>query len=346
MRAMRARDVGTAAVPAACGPEARGPNRRRALITLLGGTALAWPLAARAQQKAMPVVGVLISQPQDREMAAFREELVKLGYENGRNLRLVIRSAETKLDRLPGLAAELVRMKSNVIVSLDTPPTRAAIAATAVIPIVMAAGDPVGTGFVSNLAHPEGNVTGVAALTSDLAGKRVQLLTEFVPQAHRIAVLFNPKDPVTAPGVRETERAASQLGVEVRFFPITIQDDLALAFTQLATWRAGALLWLPGQAGAFAEATIDFANRQMLPSMLVLRQHVEAGALLSYYPERLEMYRRLAVFVDKLLKGAKPADLPVEQPTRFELVVNLKTAHALGLTVPQSILARADEVIE
>jgi putative ABC transport system substrate-binding protein len=319
---------------------------RRVVALGFASLTFAAPLAGGSEEVSRaPIVGILISQPQDREMAAFREKLVELGYEDGRNLRLVIRSAETKLDQLPGLAAELVQMKSNVIVSLDTPPTRAAIAATAVIPIVMVAGDPVGTGFVRNLAHPEGNVTGLAALTSDLAAKRMQLLKEVVP-TNRIAVLFNPDDPVTVPSIRETERAASQLAVEVRFFPIQTQDDLTAAFAALTNWEAGAVLWLPGQVGAFVPSTIELANRQRLPSMLVLRQHVEAGALLSYYPERLEIYRRVAVYVDKILKGSKPADLPVEQPTKFELVINLKTAKAIGLTVPPSILARADEVID
>ena len=320
---------------------------RQALLLRLGASALALLVTgAGVAAEQLPVVAILLSEPLDREIAAFRGKLEELGYQDRGDVRLVIRNAEGRLERLAGLAAEIVAMAPKVIVSLDSPPTRAAIDATAEIPIVMASGDPIALGFISSLARPGGNVTGTAGMTNDLAAKRLQLLTEAVPQAKQIAVLFHPDDPVNGPGIRQTETAAQHLGVDLRHFPVRTQDELTTAFDELMHWRAQALLWLPGQVGPFVQRTIDFANAQRLPTMLVQGRHVERGALISYYPERYEPYRRLAIYVDKILKGARPGDLPVEQPTKFELVINLKTAKALGLTISPWLLGTADEVIE
>jgi putative tryptophan/tyrosine transport system substrate-binding protein len=322
--------------------------RRWAFVVGVTLATLAMPFAGEAQQAGkIPVVGVLLPNLLDKAFPAFLKQLGELGYEDGRNLRLVIRSADAKLDRLPGLAAELVAMKPDVIVAINTPPTREAIKATKDIPIVMGiVGDPIGTGFVSNLPHPGGNVTGISNQGGDTAAKRLQLLKELAAGAGRVAVLFNPDDPVTTPQIRETERAAPLVGVEIRFFPVRAQDGLIAAFSEMTGWRADAVQWLGGQEFAFVPATVDFALKQHLPTMVPQRQQVQGGALMSYNADRMEQLRHVAIYVDKILKGAKPGDLPVEQPTKFEFVVNLKTAQALGITVPQSILARADEVIE
>jgi putative ABC transport system substrate-binding protein len=269
-----------------------------------------------------------------------------LGYEDGRNVRLVLRSAEAHLERLPGLVAELVQMKADVIVALNTPAARVAIDATKEIPIAIFVGDPIGSGFVSNLAHPGGNVTGVSTFASELAAKRLQLLKELLPSMGRVAVLFNPDDPLTVPQRRETERAAPRVGVEVRFFPVPSQDRLTAAFQESIDWHAGGLFWLLGQERPFIPRTIDLAAKHRLPAMAPRREQVEAGGLICYYPVYSELSRRLSVQVDKILKGGAPGDLPVEQPTKFELVINMKTAKVLGLTVPQALLVRADKVIE
>ena len=321
---------------------------RRTLLALIGG-GVALPLSGMAQQAArLPIVAALQAAPLDLDpsLSGFLAEFRKLGYEDGRNVRLVIRSAEAKLERLPGLAAELVQLKPDVIVSFNTPTTQAVINATKEIPIVMFAGDPIGSGFVSNLPHPGGNVTGIKTFFAELSGKRLQLLKETVPSVQRIAVLFNPDDPVNARSLGEAERAAPQVGVAARFFPVRSQDSLGATFREVTEWRADGLLWLGGQERPFMEATLKFAAKERLPTMVPRRQQVQAGGLICYYAIQPELYRRMAVYVDKILKGVKPGDLPVEQPTKFALVINLKTANALGLTVPQSILARADEVIE
>ena len=320
---------------------------RRAFVLSLVAAIFAIPLVGKADPAGkLPIVGVLIPHRLDQEFPAFIEKLRELGYEDGQNVRLAVRSADARLERLPGLAAELVHMKADVIVTINTPPTRDAIRATHEIPIVMAiVGDPIGSGFIRSLSHPGGNVTGVSNLSAGLAAKRLQLLKETVPTAGRIAALFNPDDPVTALQRQEIERAAPQIGVEVRFFPVRAQDSLVTVFNELTDWRADGVFWLAGQS-AFMMPAINLAAQQRLPTMVVLRQQVQAGGLISYNSVISDQYRHAAVYVDKILKGAKPADLPVEQPVKFELVINLTTAKALGLTVPPSILMRADEVIE
>lgn len=320
--------------------------RRRDFIIGFGSTTV-WPLAARAQTRKAPMVGVLTPHLLDSDFPGLAEQLRELGYEDGRTIQLLVRSADAKLDQLPKLAAELVAAKVDVIVAINTPGSSAAINATKDIPIVMGVvGNPIATGFVSNLARPGGNVTGISNLSGELASKRLQLLKEAVPAARRVAVMFNPDDPVTAPQIQETQAATRPLDLDVRFFPVRNQPTLSSAFKELIDWRAGAALWLAGQAHAFMPGTIEVATQHRLPTMLPLAHDVRAGGLISYYPDHRELFRRVAVYVDRILKGAKPGDLPVEQPTKFRLVINLRTARALGLTIPPTMLTRADEVIE
>jgi len=312
---------------------------------------LAAPLAIQAQQAVQGVktVGVLMPQNVRHQPAypVFLETLRLLGYHQDRNLRLLVRSADGKLDRLPTLAAELVAARVDVIVALNTPGARAAIQATKQIPIVMSnVGDPVGTGFVSNLARPGGNVTGISNMVADLASKRLAVLKELVPAAARIGVMFNPDDPITQPQLRDAERAAPVLNVAIRFFPVRTIGNVPDTFTQMVEWRADAALWLAGQQMAFQRGTVELAAKHRLPVMVAPRQYVEAGGLISYFPDTSEVYRRTAAYVHRILKGAKPGDLPIEQPTKFELAINLKTAKALGLTIPPSLLVQADRVVE
>lgn len=323
---------------------------RRLFLRLLSAAVFAVPLVGAAQQGSrVPIVGVLLYVPPEPAFAAFLEKFRELGYEEGRNVRLEIRSADAKPERLPGLAAELVRIKADVIIPIAGPATRAAIAATKQIPIVMASVDPVQAGYVTNLARPGGNVTGVAGFTCEMTAKRLQLLKEAVPTVSRIAALLNP-DGITVKGrgctVQETERAARQTGVEVRFFLLRAEDDPVPAFEEMIDWRADALLHMPSGPAPWADAMIAFAAQRRLPTMVVLRHRVEAGGLMSYLPDRPEMYRRVAVHVDKILKGTNPGDIPVELPTKYEFVINLKTAQALGITIPPGVLIRADAVIE
>jgi putative tryptophan/tyrosine transport system substrate-binding protein len=325
-----------------------GAMQRRDFIKVMSGFALAWPFAARAQQPArLPVVGVLAPHLLDPGFPGLVEQLRELGYEDGRTVRLLIRSADAKLDQLPHLAAELVRAKVDVIVAINTPASREAIAATKEIPVIMGmVGNPVATGFVSNLARPGGNVTGVSNMSGDLASKKLEILKEALPAPRRIAVLFNPDDPVTASQIPDTEQAARRLPIEVRFFAVRSQPTLTSAFKELTDWRADGVMWLAGQHQSFMKATVELAARHRLAVMVVTSPDVRMGGLISYSADNGELFRRIAVYVDRVLKGTRPGDLPVEQPTKFQLVINLKTAKTLGLTVPPSLLARADEVIE
>ncbi|MBX3499249.1 MAG: ABC transporter substrate-binding protein [Alphaproteobacteria bacterium] len=322
------------------------PRRVFALGT--GAGLLALSRAGLAQPAGrMPIIGVLRPHTLDRTFSAFIDRLAELGHEDGRSARIVIKSADRQLDRLPALAAELVQMKPAVILTINTPPTRAAINATKEIPIVMTlVGDPIGQGFVKNLSRPGGNVTGRANLGTDLTAKRLQLLKEIVAHARRIAVLFNPDDPNTTPQRRQVERAVTQIGVEVRFIAVRSPEGVAAAFAELTHWRADAAWWLAGQETALVPPSIALAAERRLPMMVSQRQQVEAGGLLSYIADAAANYRAAADYVDRILKGARPGDLPVDQPTEIALSINLKTARALGLTLPPSILVRANDLFE
>lgn len=320
--------------------------RRRAFF----GTAVAAltaPLAAWAEAARPYRIGVLTPATQQWAPQEFRDGLRSLGYVEGLNIMIDVRSAEGSLDRLPALAGELASSRPDVIVAVNTPGAHAAIGATKTIPIVMVVvGDPVGSGFVGSLGRPGGNATGLSNLSGELAAKRLSILKELVPTAQRVAILFNPRDSVTVPQIGDTEGAAPLIGVALRRFPVTEIAELSVVFEQLAEWRAEAAIWLAGQAAALQQRTVELALRTKLPVMYSLKRNVRVGGLISYSADNSELFRQAAVYIDKILKGAKPADLPVEQPTKFELVINLKTAKALGLTVPPLILARADEVIE
>jgi ABC-type uncharacterized transport system substrate-binding protein len=329
-------------------------NRRAFLGTLTGGL-LAAPLAAEAQQAAkVPRIGYLAlnraANPHLRE--AFREGLRDLGYVEGRNLVIEYRDAEGKPERLPALAAELVALKVDVIVTGGgTRPALAAKQATKTIPIVFAsAGDPVTDGLVTSLARPGGNVTGSSLLAPELVGKSLELLTQTVPGVRRVAFLWQPgamDERTEKDMLKRAEVAARALGVRLQLLEARGPADFDRAFSEMTRAHAGALTVLPS-AMFFSERRrlVDLAAKNRLPAGYTQREFVDAGGLMAYGPSLAGLFRHAATYVDKILKGAKPADLPVEQPTKFELVINLKTAKALGLTIPPSLLARADEVIQ
>ncbi len=327
-------------------------SSRKIFIVALAFGILSAPLAAVAQQPArVPRIGILTlvsASSAPRLFEAFRQGLREHGYVEGQNLALEHRSPQERTDRLADLAAELVRMKVDVIVTESTPATLAAKRATQTIPIVMAVvGDPVGTGLVASLARPGGNVTGLTGLTPELSGKRLQLLKEAAPKATLVAVIWNPANPASSGLLAETEAAARSLGLQLQPVEARSPGDLNAAFKALTIARPSALIAL-GDGMLLDNSTriAEFAVKSRLPAMFPDREFVEAGGLMAYGPNIASNFQRAAAYVDKILKGAKPADLPVEQPTRFILVVNLKTASALGLTLPQSILIQATEVIQ
>lgn len=307
------------------------------------------PLAVDAQQgQKIPRIGFLspgnaTSSPTD----AFRQGLRELGYADGQNLVVEYRWADGDTARLPALAAELVRLRVDVLVAANNPAVLAARQATSTIPIVFAASsDPVGAGLVASLAHPGGNVTGLSLVTPELSGKRLQLLRETLPRLSRVALLWDAGHVGMADRVKETEAAARQLGVTLRVEWVKDLAGLDLAFTALTQARPDAFLTtVEPFTGDHRQRIVTFAAQQRLPAMYEERDFVDAGGLMAYGPSVAANYRRAATYVDKILKGTKPADLPIEQPTRFELVINLRTAKALGLKIPESILVRADEVI-
>jgi ABC-type uncharacterized transport system substrate-binding protein len=325
--------------------------KRREFITLLGGAAAAWPLAARAQQPTrLPTIGVLgpnTPSLDSRRIGAFVQRLGELGWIEGRNVAIEYRWAEGRTERLAEFAAEFVRLHVDVIVTSATPPSIAAKQATSVIPIVFAAvGDPVGTGLVTSLARPGGNVTGLSIQATDLAGKRLELLREAVPGLRRLAIMANPGAPPAVLEMAEVQTTARALGLEVVASEIRRPEDIAPAFEAFKS-RAEALYVCNDPLVTTNRVRINtLASGMGLATMYNVREFVEAGGLMSYGPNFLVLFRRAADFADKILRGAKPADIPVEQPTKFDLIVNLKTAKALGLTIPESFLLRADEVIE
>ena len=315
---------------------------RREFIALLGGAA-AWPLAARAQQHAMPRIGILLLGGPE-PMGPFREALHELGYVEGRNVEIEVRSAQGQASRLPELAAELVGRKVDIIVASLTPAIAAAKNATRDIPIVMApAGDPVATGLVASLARPGGNVTGVSGTASELGAKSLEVIRELLPAAQRVGVVSNATDPFAKPLLDQIQRGAQPLGLVIHPVAVRSADEMEAAFAEIARERADAVI----VSGSLpVRSTVDLALKYRLPSLFNQKSIAEAGALAAYSPSFAERARQCAGYVDRILKGARPAELPVEQPTRFELVINLKTAKAIGLSIPSTLLARADEVIE
>ena len=334
------------------GPKDRGCSSLRvciALVTLLVANQAAAPLAAAAQQPAkVPRIGILrLGSAPDPLIEAFREGLRQLGYVEGQNLAIEYRWSEQG-DRLPDLAAELLRLKVDVIVAAGAPAIRAAKNATSTIPIVMpVVTDPVVEGLVASLARPGGNVTGLSSVAPDLSGKRLELLREGFPKISRVGVIWDSKSGIGPAELEATQGAARTLGVQLQVLEVRGSDYLDKAFGAARRHRVGALITL---ASPFFFANrahlVVLAAASRLPVMYYHRAYVDAGGLMSYGPNLPHMFRRAATYVDKILKGAKPADLPVEQPTRFELVVNLKTAKTLGVTIPRSVLIRADHVIQ
>jgi len=324
--------------------------RRREFITLLKG-AVAWPLAARAQQAPkISRIGILVQTQVERKhlIDAFKQGLYELGYVEGQNVTFEIRSAEGQTDRLPKLATELVSLQVAVIFADGTVAAQAAKQATNEIPIVMGSpGDPVGTGLVGSLAHPGGNLTGTTTEALELSEKRLQLFKELVPSAARLAVLWDSSNRASAENWRATDEAARTLNIEARSFTLSVPAELEEVFRAIRKAAVDGLIVLPaGILFSQKRHLAEFGIKYRLPTMFEQREHVEASGLACYGPNLSELYRHDASFVDKILKGAKPADLPVEQPTKFDLVINLKTAKALGITVPRTLLVAADEVIQ
>jgi len=327
--------------------------RRREFITLLGGAAVAWPRAARAQQRRKLFrIGYLgISSPslEPHYVEAFRQKLRELGHVDGEGIAIEYRWAEGQDSRLPKLAGELVRLKPDVIVTTGTPGTLAAIQATKTVPIVMASSaDPVASGLVSSLARPSGNVTGFTILGPELEGKRLELLLQTVPGLSRLAILWNPSNPGIVSYFETVRNAGRNLRISLDpVMEVRRADELDNAFTVIAGARPQALAVIADRfLLANRKQIVDFAAVTRLPSMYPYREYVDAGGLMSYAPSNIELFRGAATYVDKILKGAKPGELPIQEPTKFELVLNLKTAKTLGLAVPPTVIARADEVIE
>jgi putative tryptophan/tyrosine transport system substrate-binding protein len=329
--------------------------RRREFVSLLGGAAAAWPLAARAQQaRKMPRIGVLMPGPLSQHYAtldAFHQGLHDLGYVDRQNIAIESRYADWRLDRLSELAAELVGLKVDVIVAWSTPAARAAKQATSTIPIVAAVmADPVGDELVVGLGRPGGNITGTTFLGPELVAKRLQLMREVLPGLSRVAALWHPGaygERTTSGVLKEIEIAAQTLGMQLQLVPALGPNDFTAAFSAMTRERADAFIVLPSPM-LFGEhkRIVELAANNRLPGMYQAREFVDAGGLMSYGANLHDLFRRAATYVDKILKGAKPADLPVERPTKFELVINLKAARAVGLTINRDILLVADEVIE
>jgi ABC-type uncharacterized transport system substrate-binding protein len=324
--------------------------RRREFITLIGGAVAAWPLATRAQQTAMPVIGFLSSSRDAYRLGAFRQGLKDAGFIEGENVVIEYRWADDQIDRLPALATELVRRSVAVIATAGGPqPALAAKAATSTIPIVFGVPeDPVRLGLVASIARPGANVTGINFVNLELTAKRLELLRELVPGAARVAVLVNPANPTsTETTLREVQSAAAAMGLQIQVLNASTSREINAAFANLGREPADALF--VSQDGFFVSRRLQLANmaaRHAIPMTSGSRDIAEVGGLMSYGTNIPEVYRQIGVYTGRILKGAKPADLPVEQSTKFELVINAQTATMLGLTVPPTLLSVADEVIE
>jgi putative ABC transport system substrate-binding protein len=323
--------------------------KRREFIAALGSAAVAWPHAARAQQaRQLSRIGILSSASAVSPIeAAVLQGLREFGYTEGQNLIVEYKGSGGKPGRLAGLAAELTAAKVDVIFAGGSEATQAAQRETKIIPIVMTSTNPVALGFVSSLARPGGNITGLSLLGPEASGKRLELLRELIPGIGKVAVFWNPHDPGAQYSLKETQAAAEKLAIGLQILETRDVDAFDTAYLAAASAAAEAVILLPAPLMTRNAARIaDRALKSRLPTMYYAADSVKAGALLSYGPSLIAIYRRAAYFIDRILKGASPADLPVEQPTKFELVINLKTAKALGITVPPALLARADEVIE
>jgi putative ABC transport system substrate-binding protein len=311
--------------------------------------ALSFPGEAQQPTKVSRIGFLIAGSSSDipERTEAFRQGLRERGYVEGKNIVFEYRYAEGKLDRLPALAAELVRLKVDVILSGGPQSTRAAKEATVTIPIVMGFdNDPVGSGSVASLARPGGNITGLSTLAPEISGKQLELLKEIVPRLSRVAILGNSTDPGNAQVVGETERAAVALGVQHLYLDVRAPEDIETAFRAASKGRADAVLTLPSfLLTSQRKQLVDLAVKSRFPAIYDRREFVEDGGLMTYAVSSTDLFRRAATYVDKILKGAKPADLPVEQPTKFELVINLKAAKQIGVTIPPNVLARADKVI-
>jgi putative tryptophan/tyrosine transport system substrate-binding protein len=318
---------------------------RRKFIAALGGV-VAWPHIARAQQPKVPTIGVLVigNISPEEFWREFQQGLRDHGYIEGQNIRFEFRSAEGHIDRLPELAAELVRLKVDVIVTWFTPTAMAAAKATREIPIVMAeTGDPIGMGLATSLSRPGGNVTGIASVTAELAGKSVQLIRDMLPSARRVTVLANGTDPFAKPFLEQIKLGGKATGTAIEPIKISNNEEFESAFAAMERDRPDAIIVQPSLP---SKRAAQLALQHRVPAVSVPPWFVSEGGLMSYSPIYADLFHMAAVYVDKILKGAQPADLPIEQPTRFELVINMKTAKALGITVPPTLLSRADQVIE
>jgi putative ABC transport system substrate-binding protein len=326
--------------------------RRRDFTIFLAGAMAAWPLAARAQRKAMPVIGVLYAGSPSASsgpfMGAFRQGLSEAGYVEGQNVAIEYRWADGNYDQLPALAADLVGRKVDLIMANSPPAARAAKSATSTIPIVFRGGpDPVRDGLVSSLARPGGNLTGVSSSTDELTAKRLELLSELVPRARVIALLMNPNNATAEPVIRDVQEAVRTNGLQLHVLKARSESEIDTAFASLVQLHAGALVvGADPFLSSRREQIVALASRRAVPSIYAWREFAALGGLISYGPSLTSAFRLVGAYAGKVLKGAKPADLAVEQPTKFELVINLKTAKALGLTIPPSLLQRVDQVIE
>jgi putative ABC transport system substrate-binding protein len=319
---------------------------RRKFLATLGGAAAALPVGARTQQPKVPTIGALVigNISPEQFWREFRQGLRDLGYVEGQNIRFEFRSAEGHLDRLPELAAELVRLKVDIIVTWFTPTALAARQATHEIPIVMAeTGDPIGTGLVASLPRPGGNVTGLASVTAELAGKCVQLIRDMLPSARRVTALANATDPFFKPFLEQIQLGGEATRTTINAVRINSSEEFETAFTAMEKDRPDAIIVQPSLP---TQRAAELALKHRVPAVSVPRWFAEEGGLMAYSAVYVELFRKAALYVDKILKGAQPAELPVEQPTHFELVINMRTAQALGIEMPASFLARADQVIE